>query len=386
MPHPRTQIAATYGTALAQGLIIVSFPASGAVLKASHHLSDAQYGAIFLPQTLLAIVGSLLAAGLAQRIGLPKLGRLAGMASTLAALLLFATAQLSDDIAYVALLAAIGLAGLGFGLSSAPLNSAPGLLFPRRRETALVIVHTLVGAGFAIGPLLASFAVERGYWAGFPLAIAILSMMLLLPSFPAAEAPFAPQSGDETPPRAAPAFWALAAIAILYALCEGTFASWVVIFLEEERGVAPRYAGLALSAFWAALVGGRLLISVLVLRLSSRRIWSALPLLMIAAFLALPRTTGATSGILLFGSAGLACSAFFPLTVGFASERFPRQVAWVSSMLTAALMVGVGVGSFLLGAFKRLSDLATLYAWSSGYAALLLALVFVTQRSMRKEK
>jgi len=65
---------------------------------------------------------------------------------------------------------------------------------------------------------------------------------------------------------------------------------------------------------------------------------------MVAAVWLLPGAHDAATGILAFALADLACSAFFPLTVGFASGRFGGHVAWVSSMLTAALMLGVGVG------------------------------------------
>jgi hypothetical protein len=52
-------IVATYGAALVAGLAVVSFPASATVLKAAHGLSDSSYGAIFLPQVVLTILGSL---------------------------------------------------------------------------------------------------------------------------------------------------------------------------------------------------------------------------------------------------------------------------------------------------------------------------------------
>ncbi len=380
------RVASVYGSGLMQGLVVVSFPASGAVLKAAHGLSDAQYGALFLVQTVLAIVGSVLAGGLARRLGLPLLARAALLAGAGAEGLLVATPTLGPAAAYAAILAAIGLAGLGFGLSSAPLNSYPGVLFPARRESALVVLHTLIGAGFAVGPLLAGAAMDAGAWRLFPSVLAAAAAGLALMPFPggeaAAPATAAPAAAG---PRTSAAFWSLAAAAVIYALCEGTFGSWIVIYLQEERAVAPANAAVALSTFWGALVAGRLLVSALVVRVPSRRIWVALPVLMLVAFWFLPAAHDATSGIALFALAGLACSAFFPLTVGFASGRFARDVAWVSSMLTASLMLGSGLGSFALGALRRLTSLAALYRWSSIYAIALLALVAVITASRSPE-
>jgi predicted MFS family arabinose efflux permease len=377
-------VATVYAAGLMQGLVIVSFPASGAVLRGMHGFSDAQYGAIFLPQTAMAIVGSLLAGGLARRLGLPALARLAVAASAVAELLLASTTQVGPGLAYVALLLAIGLAGLGFGLASAPLNASPGILFPARRETALVVMHTLIGAGFAVGPLLEGAAAMHDTWVAFPLTLAVLAATLVFGPYPRGEEAPVEAARVEGKPTGSFQFWTLTGVAIVYALCEGTFASWVTIFLQEERGVAAPSAALALSMFWAALVAGRLLVSALVLRVPSRLIWAALPLLMAAAFWLLPGAHDATSGIAAFALAGLACSAFFPLTVGIASDLFRDHVAFVGSMLTASLMFGVGVGSFLLGALRKVAGLSDLYRWSSVYAAVLLALVFVL--SQRRPK
>jgi predicted MFS family arabinose efflux permease len=104
---------------------------------------------------------------------------------------------------------------------------------------------------------------------------------------------------------------------------------------------------------------------------------------MIAAFLSLPYASGAYFGIGLFGLAGLACSAFFPLTITLLSNRFPSHVAWVSSMMIAALMVGVGVGSFAIGALRELLSLEDLYRLSAIYPAAVLALAMLVLRTAR---
>jgi len=55
-----------YGGALLQGMTLVSFPAVSAMLKQTLALSDADYGAIFLPQVALAIVGAVAGGALAR--------------------------------------------------------------------------------------------------------------------------------------------------------------------------------------------------------------------------------------------------------------------------------------------------------------------------------
>jgi fucose permease len=225
------------------------------------------------------------------------------------------------------------------------------------------------------GPLLA--AVLMGAWLAVPLSLLALCALLavaagaLPPAREASAAPRAAQGGAAGSPQ----FWLLAAIAVVYAFAEGTFANWAVIFLADAKGLPLETAGAALSVFWGALVGGRLAVSALIARVPARAVWVTLPCLMLAAFLAIPQANGAAAGLAAFALAGFACSAFFPLTVALTSERFPAQVAWVSSMLTAALMLGVGLGSFAVGALRETLGLEQLYRLSAAYPALILALI-----------
>jgi len=393
---PWLAVGSLYLAGMLQGLTLVSFPASSAVLKQMHGFSDAQYGAIFLPQVALAVIGALGGGALASRLGLKALLVAALLINAVSQLLLAGSILLSPAAAFSAVLFGTACLGLGFGVSGAPLNGLPPLFFPRRRDTALVALHTLLGLGLAIGPLLASPFIMTGHWSGFPLLLAGLCALLAAATgvqrFPhdgeegaaLASGPLA--MGDPMPlPAMAPrllhdhpvrtaGFWLFTLIAVLYAFAEGTFGNWAVLYLQDVKQLPEAVAASALAVFWAAMVGGRLLTSVLVLRVAPRRIWLALPGLMVLAFLLLPYADTAARGIAGFALAGIACSAFFPLSIGLASQRFERHVPWVSSMLIAALMVGVGLGSYLIGLLRESIEMEQLYRFSTLYplAALLL--------------
>lgn len=386
----RPAILAVYLTGFLQGLAIVSFPASAAVLKDSLGLTDAGYGALFLPQVALAVIGSLAGAALARRLGLKRLLVAAQAATGLSMLALAASAIVPAAAAFPTLLVGTAFVGLGFGIGGAPLNALPPVLFPRRGDAAVLALHTLLGLGLAGGPLLMAPFVAARSWAGFPLAIAAVALTLLGASVFAA-IPASDGSGSEggSAPRGsvaasdrtggslrtAPLFWVFAAIAVLYAFAEGTFANWAVVFLHEGIGASPATAGLGLSVFWGAIVVGRLLASILVLRIPSQALWLVLPVLMGAAFLLLPTASATGPAILLFGLAGLGCSAFFPLTITLASRAFPGRSAAVSSMMIAALMIGVGAGTFVFGPLRELLTFGQIYRLSVLYpaGALLLA-------------
>jgi len=127
----RSSVLIVYAAGLLQGLAMVSFPASGTVLKDIKGFSDAQYGFIFIPQNIAAIIGSVAAGGLARRLGLKILLAAALFAAVLSQAGLSAAVEvLVGAAAYYLTLASTAMFGLAFGIGAAPLNTYPGLLFP----------------------------------------------------------------------------------------------------------------------------------------------------------------------------------------------------------------------------------------------------------------
>jgi fucose permease len=372
---------------LLQGLTLVSFPASSGVLKQMDGLSDSQYGAIFLPQVACAIVGALAGGALVNRLGLARIFIVTLAANGLSQLLLALSAGVSTGLAYPMILLGTAALGLGFGLGGGPLNSYPRLLFPTRGGSALLALHSVEGIGLSLGPLLVGFLTVRGYWLGFPVGLTIACGALLLLSmrirFPADTAAPAASTAAANP-TVAPEFWLFLGIAVVYAFAEGSFSNWAVIYVHEARGLSADIATSALAAFWAALVAGRLLTAGLLLRMPPVVPWALLPLVMIAAFLCLPLVATPTAAILGFALAGLGCSAFFPLTVAMASTCFPQSVAFIASMLTAALMAGVGLASFVIGGLREILSLEQLYRDSALYPALALVLIWFAIRAIRR--
>lgn len=373
-------IATVYAASLLQGLTLVSFPASATVLRQMHGLTDTQYGSIFLPQVGLAVVGAISGGFLARRLGLKRLLWIALLANALSQLCLALTAVVMPSVAYPLLLAGTACLGFGFGLSGAPLNSYPPQFFPGRSSTAIVALHSLLGLGLMLGPLLLTVFVSQQAWPCFPLLLLASCLGLALTSWllPLSESEAAistqTQAVSGLSPARSPSFWIFVCIAVLYAFAEGTFSNWAVVYLQEAKNQPAAVAAAALSVFWGAMVVGRLLASALVLRVPAQTIWLFLPVVMLLTFLLLPSVSSPQAGIVLFALAGLGCSAFFPLSIAIISNRFPAHIAWSSSMLIAALMVGVGLGSFVVGALRTMLPLEQLYLLSACYPLLVLVL------------
>lgn len=381
-------IAVVYLAGFLQGLTLVSLPASSIVLKHMHGLTSSGYGLLFLPQVALAVVGSILGGMLARRAGLRAILLAALLCNAFSQAALAESAYLQTEAAYYLLLLCASLLGLGFGLAAAPLNSYPQALFPARRDTAVVALHTLLAAGLAAGPLLAGRFISSGAWTWFPISLSLFSFLLTgaaaLVRFPEFE------ERDDKAARgrgliSSKAIWQLIAIVVLYALAEGTFSNWAIIYLHESKNLPEAAGALALSLFWASLAAGRLLVSVMAVFMPSARIWRTLPLFMALVFIMLPYADSSLVGVGLFALAGLSCSAFFPLTIRIASKSFPSHVARVSSVITGALMVGIGLGTFATGLLTERLSLEVIYTISALYplSAFLLVIVFLRRAQGR---
>lgn len=387
----RLEIALVYGAALVQGLALVTFPAAGDILTnaAFHNLSSSEYGSLFLPMVAAAILASTLGGPVARRRGL-KLVLLAGLGFDFVAMAVLASSQLAignPGLAYASLFVAMTALGLGFGAALTALNALAAAYFPERPDRALTALHALLGTGTALAPLLVALVTGLGVWWSLPFAVAaVLGILVLvgtrLPLAPATGTGSAGAREDVTPLGATRMLGLFVAAAIVYGIVETVFANWAVIYLREDAGASVREAGYALTAFWAMVTAGRIAVAVFGGWLSPTRVYAFLPGLMIAALLWIATLGSATAGIGAFALAGLACSAFLPLTIGFAQACHRDLAEIVSGVMIAAYMLGFGIGSFGIGPLRETVGipLSTLYGSSAVLAALLAGIAFVLAR------
>lgn len=388
--HRRLEITLIYAAGLVQGLALVVFPAASGIFTSPdfHNLTSSEYGSLFLPMVVAAILASTLSGPAARRRGL-KAVLLAGLGCDLLAVALLAASQLAvgdHGLAYAALLLAMTALGLGFGSALTALNALAMAYFPERPERALTALHALLGTGTALAPLLVALVSGFGAWWALPIAIAAVLGVLVTGGIALPLAPAAADNGGAgepvTFPDAVRMLGLFVAAGIIYGIVETLFANWAVIYLREDAGVTVRTAGYALTAFWVMVTAGRLLVAAAGGWLSPARVYVILPGLMIVAFLWIARVDGAATGIGAFALAGLACSAFLPLSIGFAQACHRNLAEIVSGVMIAAYMLGFGIGSYGIGPLREAAGipLATLYASSAALAVLLMGIALVLAR------
>jgi MFS family permease len=388
----RQEIAAVYAAAVIQGIVLVTFPAVSAIFTSTEHygLSTTEYGGVFVPQAITAILSSLLGAGLTRHIG-GKRVFLIGLAADLLSMTLLFVSQFATGLhplAYGLLLAATGFLGIGFGFVVPVLNTFTAAFFPKKVDQAILTLNALLGVGTALAPIFATLFVGLGFWWGLPilmggLALALILFSLRLPLKDAAPetASGSPASARAFPVRMPARFWLYAAFALLYGICETMSGNWATVYMSTDLGASITAASMALTIFWITVTAGRVLFAVVEKWCPPRWTYRALPLLLALAFVA---TAAVPKGqpilaILSFGLAGLGCSALLPLVISFGQEELTTMQASVAGGMIGFYQMGYGVAAFGVGPLQAWGGLGLgeIYRGSALFALVLAALAFL---------
>lgn len=369
MSDQRAESLTVNAAGLVQGIALVTFPAASGIFtsRTGYDLTSSQYGLMFAPQVVTAIVASLLGAGLlwpgfTARVS-EKATYLTGLVADFAAMvLLLASWGVAHQHAatYGLLLAATACLGAGFGFTVPSLNTLTAALHPHAEDRSVLVLNALLGLGTALAPAFVAVFNGIGFWVGLPILAAVLLACLVavsvrLPLRPASAlgvpgAPGQAQRRGQARAGLPPVFWLFGLFAFLYGICETMNGNWSQLDLAS-LGVRSATASLALTGFWAMVSIGRVLIAAIQRWLPSRVAYHGLPFLLAAAFAliaALPHHAPGAA-VAAFCLAGLGCSALLPLTISFGQEKLVRYETAVAGGVIACYQVGYGVAAFGVG-------------------------------------
>ncbi|MET0746349.1 MAG: hypothetical protein ABWY78_23475, partial [Microvirga sp.] len=280
---------------------------------------------------------------------------------------------------------ATGALGLGFGATVTALNSFGEAFFPDRPDRAVLTLNALLGVGTALAPLLVAAFVGAGLWWLLPvLMTAALAGVAVLARAQPLQVPSGPQdaAAGEDAEHLPSRFWLYGGAVLLYGVLETLTGTWGTLYLGQERGVSPRDASFALTAFWIMVTLGRVIAAAISSIVPARLVYVALPALLAVAFVLAGRADDARAGILAFGLLGLGCSALLPLSLSFAGTEFPRLTAATAGGLLALYQVGYGVAAFGVGPLQEIGGvtLSRVFAGGAVGAAGLLVVAFLLIR------
>ncbi len=238
-------MATIYVAGILQGLALVTFPAAASVLTdpADYGLSSSAYGALFVPQAVAAVVGSLAGGSLAARLGLKRV-LLVGLILDLVAMSLLVTSQvgMGEALGYAMLLLATTSLGAGFGLTVPSLNTYAAAFFADQVDRAVLLLNALLGLGTALAPVLAAVFLALDVWWGLPLCVGFGLLAVLIE---AARLPLSVGgpgvAGATRPVRAwplPPSARIFVGFALLYGIVETVNGNWATVYMTADVGAS----------------------------------------------------------------------------------------------------------------------------------------------------
>jgi fucose permease len=237
------------------------------------------------------------------------------------------------------------------GAATASLSAATTLLmkatfFPARPVAALNLGHVFFGVGLVLGPMALGAFLRSLRWRRGLLLLALfyLAPALIAALTPASDFPNDPH-GDVQRAFNSPVLWLAGLICFFYLPVELSLVTWATTKLTT-LGYSARQATWLMACFWAALLGGRLLMMLLVLHSSLRpgkEAWVLLGL-GLAVAVALGNLAGAARrssiawGLVL---AGFFCGPIYPTLIGSVLGRFHEEPGTAFGATAALGSLGV---------------------------------------------
>ena len=351
---------AIYSGAFLQGAVVVIFSAYTAVFVARYHynLTLAQYGALFVPQVVAAVVAALFAAHVGSWLRAER-AHLAGLGCSLAGMALLVATEWAErlPVSYPLLLAATAMVGAGAGLTFPFLRCYAVSLRPWQARRQILLVNALLAAGMVATPVYATLTRGTGAWWSLPvlLGVFLIAQMLLSRSLraPPDGAP-ARHPGQHLPDH----FRAYPWLALLYGFC-------AVICLTAPHyltGKVPsshhlHFLEFAEVAFWAALVAVGRVVFALIDGMKSRQHLASIGVFLTGIIVLVLSATLTTRydmmhvGIYLLAAIG--CAALLPIDTRPGNEHLAAFPLAVTIGLMAAFPVGLGLARFAYDNVQR---------------------------------
>jgi len=309
-----------------QAFLIVTLPLLGIVyallgtlklpLAERLQLDEARVGRLVAAFGLM-VGPTIMACGfLTDALG-PKGVFLAGMAAIALAVFL-----LSRGRGYAAATVAVLLLGAGW---SATVNVGNVLMrisvTAEHLTRAMNFYEFVFGFGAFTAPFLLGLLLKR---AGFGAGLSILAGLMLVPAgmalgadmSPAVETAVSTASVGVSSLFASKVFWIAGFAFLFYVPIESSIAGWATTLVTKQGPGGERAASIALSGFWLAFMGSRLIVSIVGVHGKELYFLLALSLACVALMLAVVGFRGRAPVAAVVVACGAVCGPVFPTLIG----------------------------------------------------------------------
>jgi MFS transporter, FHS family, glucose/mannose:H+ symporter len=393
--HPSRRVlavlAAAYWSYVVNGMVNSEVGPALLGIVHSFHIDLAAAGAIFSAQFVGYLPGALIGGAIADRWGYRRVLIPASM------LVAAGTAGIVLVSAWPLALALTAAAGFGFGTTDSLCNAVVAAEAPRSGGAALNLLHMFFGVGALIGPLLVGALLDSpAGWHGVFLITGALAcsttLLFTLVPIPLPAHLTAIGGGRPHTPRAGASeitdgsgwrdsyLWLLAGLLFLFVGIEQLVGGWGSTYLNRVLGAHADVAARSVSLYWAAVTGGRLLASIVALRLSNERLLGGSVALSLIGLLALALAGGVAPALVALGATGVGLAAIYPTLMAITARAYPRRFATLAGVLVAAGGLGGTVFPWLGGVTGQAWGVRATIWLGAGIAGALMILCMVLIR------
>jgi FHS family glucose/mannose:H+ symporter-like MFS transporter len=242
-------------------------------------------------------------------------------------------------------LGALVVFGIGGGLLEVAGNAIMADLNPGRSALAVNYVHAVLAVGAVIGPWLAGQLMEAGLsWrlpyvvAGLATAVAML-VLVMLPQ-PHIQPAHAMKSADLRALLGRGVVWVAFAGVSLYCAAEAGVIGWIPAFMERTLGASKLAAASAISVFWLAMTGGRIVCTVGASLMRPQTFVLLLCALGAGASFAITVSQSQAMCYLFVALSGLAFSGVFAMVLAHAAGELGQYLGAAYSIIISGIAAG----------------------------------------------
>lgn len=342
------------------GVVLTTLGASLPVVIERFSIDKTEAGGLLALVSFGVLVGALSFGPIADRRGYKGM-LLVAFAAIVIGLEVVAAAR-TLPVLRIALLV-IGVAG---GVVNGAVNALVADVSGRDREAALTFVGAFFGVGAAGVPLLLGTLSDALPFSGILAASGALVCVPLIvtarTTFPRSKQPHGFPVAEARRLLGDRVLLLIGAMLFLESGVETLTGGWTPTFFVDELGIPVQRAPLFLAVFWLGLLLGRLVLSVVLRRVSGARVMVASIAGALAGSVLLIASPSATLGAIGVFIMGAGFAATFPVMFGVVGERFAQLSGTALGIVMAMALSGGMLLPYVTGVIASLSGLRVAFA------------------------
>jgi MFS family permease len=350
------------------------------------HYTIGQYGLLFLPFSIAALISSLTAGKLIEKKGLfaPFLIAILCDLASLYFIGMAILANYSVVYSFISLLVALFLSGVGFGIILTVVSTFISQAFPKKTEVFITSFYLSLSLGSLLLFISMSFALNYITVFMWILVLCFIAFYFLFNYFEIF--PKAHVKVENTRPKKQ--VWTLVAALIVIGILESLFFNWTMLYLEQIGGFDTEKTGQIYLSFLIFFTVGQVVLGGVLYYTSFNLFFILIPLLLTTILFIAYNVFAVSNAYLLFGVIGCFLSCNLPFVISYGKKMYGAEPR-IFGPCIAAYTFGYGAGSYGFGVADvswKTQLLPRFFLLAATFALLILIFNIVSMLREKKDR